>query len=95
MKQESSVTNAADAVPLAGESKVLLTEVRELILSARQSVAQTVNSTTIVAALRRQLGWTHFKAIIALDDPLKRDFYAEMCRMEQWSTPFCRARRYE
>ena len=40
----------------------------------------------IVAALRRQLGWTHFKAIIALDDPLKRDFYAEMCRLEQWST---------
>lgn len=45
MMQESSVTNAADAVPLAGEAKVLLTEVRELILSARQSVAQTVNST--------------------------------------------------
>ena len=148
MKQESSVANAADAVPPAGEAKILLTEVRELILSARQSVAQTVNSTltmlyweigrrirqdvlqakradygaqivaalgrqlerdfgrgfgeknlhrmiqfaavfpdeTIVAALRRQLGWTHFKAIITLDDPLKRDFYAEMCRMEQWST---------
>jgi predicted nuclease of restriction endonuclease-like (RecB) superfamily len=40
----------------------------------------------IVAALRRQLGWTHFKAIIPIDDPLKRDFYAEMCRMENWST---------
>ena len=23
--------------------------------------------------------------IIPLDDPLKRDFYAEMCRMERWS----------
>jgi len=40
----------------------------------------------IVAALRRQLGWTHFKAIIPIDDPLKREFYAEMCRIEQWST---------
>ena len=40
----------------------------------------------IVAALRRQLGWTHFKSIIALEDPLKRDFYAEMCRIENWST---------
>ncbi len=40
----------------------------------------------IVAALRRQLGWTHFKAIIPMADPLKRDFYAEMCRMENWST---------
>lgn len=40
----------------------------------------------IVSALRTQLGWTHFRQIIALDDPLKREFYAEMCRMERWST---------
>jgi predicted nuclease of restriction endonuclease-like (RecB) superfamily len=40
----------------------------------------------IVSALRTQLGWTHFKAIIPLDDPLKREFYAEMCRIERWST---------
>ena len=36
----------------------------------------------IVSALRRQLTWTHIKTIIYLDDPLKRDFYAEMCRIE-------------
>jgi hypothetical protein len=40
----------------------------------------------IVVSLLRQLGWTHFRAIIALDDPLKRDFYTEMCRVEGWST---------
>jgi predicted nuclease of restriction endonuclease-like (RecB) superfamily len=40
----------------------------------------------IVSALRRQLSWTHFKQIIYLDDPLRREFYAEMCRIEQWST---------
>jgi len=40
----------------------------------------------IVSALRRQLTWTHFKTLIYLDDPLKRDFYAEMCRLERWST---------
>lgn len=40
----------------------------------------------IVSALRRQLGWTHFKTIIYIDDPLKRDFYAEMCRLERWNT---------
>jgi len=34
----------------------------------------------------RQLSWTHFIAIIYLQDPLKRDFYAEMCRIESWST---------
>ena len=40
----------------------------------------------IVHALRAKLGWTHFRQIIYLDDELKRDFYAEMCRMENWST---------
>ena len=40
----------------------------------------------IVAALRRQLGWAHFKLLIPLKDPLQRDFYAEMCRIEGWST---------
>jgi len=40
----------------------------------------------IVSALRTQLGWTHLRQIIALDDPLQRDFYAEMCGMERWNT---------
>ena len=40
----------------------------------------------IVATLRRQLGWTHFKALLPLKDDLQREFYAEMCRIERWST---------
>ena len=40
----------------------------------------------IVSALMTQLGWTHFLHIIPIDDPLKRDFYAEMCRIEGWNT---------
>lgn len=40
----------------------------------------------IVSALLRQLSWTHFVSLIYLDDPLKRDFYAEMCRIERWNT---------
>jgi predicted nuclease of restriction endonuclease-like (RecB) superfamily len=40
----------------------------------------------IVSALSRQLGWTHLRSLMYLDDPLKRDFYAEMCRIERWST---------
>lgn len=40
----------------------------------------------IVSSLLRQLSWTHFLSIIYLKDPLQRDFYAEMCRMERWST---------
>jgi predicted nuclease of restriction endonuclease-like (RecB) superfamily len=40
----------------------------------------------IVAAVGRQLGWTHFKALLPIQDDLKRSFYAEMCRVESWST---------
>jgi predicted nuclease of restriction endonuclease-like (RecB) superfamily len=40
----------------------------------------------IVVALIRQLSWTHFLRLIPIDDPLKRDFYSEMCRMEKWNT---------
>jgi hypothetical protein len=39
----------------------------------------------IVQTLSAQLGWSHFLEIISLSDPLKRDFYAEMCRIERWS----------
>ena len=48
--------------------------------------AEVFPDAEIVHALRAQLGWTHFREIIYLDDPLKRDFYAEMCRMENWNT---------
>ena len=40
----------------------------------------------IVAALLRQLSWTHFVLLLPVKDQLKRDFYAEMCRIERWST---------
>jgi len=40
----------------------------------------------IVHALRGQLSWTHFRELIGIEDPLKRKFYAEMCRAERWST---------
>jgi predicted nuclease of restriction endonuclease-like (RecB) superfamily len=40
----------------------------------------------IVTALRSQLSWTHLREIIALDDPLQRRFYVELCRHEAWST---------
>jgi predicted nuclease of restriction endonuclease-like (RecB) superfamily len=44
----------------------------------------------IVSALRRQLSWTHFKQLIYMKEPLQRDFYAEMCRIENWSTRMLR-----
>jgi predicted nuclease of restriction endonuclease-like (RecB) superfamily len=48
--------------------------------------AETFPDPEIVATLRRQLGWAHFKLLIPLKDALKREFYAEMCRIERWST---------
>nr|WP_246196275.1 PDDEXK nuclease domain-containing protein [Aquisphaera giovannonii] len=39
----------------------------------------------IVSALSAQLGWSHFIELIAIADPLKRNFYAELCRTERWS----------
>lgn len=46
----------------------------------------------IVSALSRQLSWSHFLEIIYQKDPLKRDFYAEMCRIERWSVRALRER---
>ena len=40
----------------------------------------------ILHALCAKLGWSHFRQLVYIEDPLKRDFYAEMCRMEGWST---------
>ena len=37
----------------------------------------------ILHALSANLSWTHLRQIVYIDDPLKRDFYAEMCRSEQ------------
>lgn len=54
--------------------------------------AERFPDSKIVAALLRQLGWTHFTMILPISDPLKRDFYAEMCRIERWSTRTLRAK---
>ncbi len=41
---------------------------------------------TILHALCAKLSWSHFRLLISMDDPLKRNFYAEMCSIEGWST---------
>jgi len=38
----------------------------------------------IVVSLIRQLSWTHIIALLPLKQPLQREFYAEMCRIERW-----------
>ena len=46
----------------------------------------------IVATLSRQLSWSHFIEILPLKQPLEREFYAEMCRVERWSVRTLRER---
>src|ERR1017187_2628835 len=147
MMQNKPATRPDAAVLLAQEPTVLLADLRDLILQAREGVARAVDSglTTlywyvgqrirqdilkekradygeqivsalsaqlerefgrgfgeknlrrmiqfaevfpdreIVVSLMRQLTWTHFLALIPLDQPLQRDFCGEMCRVERWS----------
>jgi predicted nuclease of restriction endonuclease-like (RecB) superfamily len=147
MKQRKTAKRTEAGIVPAKEPALLLADLRELILQAREGVARAVNSglTTlywhvgqrirqdilnqkradyggqivaalgrqlesdfgrgfgeknlrrvirfaevfpdgeIVASLMRQLTWTHFVELMPLDQPLQREFYAEMCRVERWS----------
>ena len=40
---------------------------------------------SIIHTLCGQLSWSHFRSIIYIEDPLAREFYTEMCRLERWS----------
>ena len=46
----------------------------------------------IVVTLSRQLSWSHFLALLPLNDPLQRDFYAQMASTERWSVRTLRER---
>lgn len=47
--------------------------------------ANVYPSKEIVVSLIRHLSWTHFIALIPLKEPLQREFYAQMCRVERWN----------
>lgn len=47
--------------------------------------AEVFPDESIVVSAIRQLSWTHFIALIPLKQPLQREFYAEMCRIEKWT----------
>jgi predicted nuclease of restriction endonuclease-like (RecB) superfamily len=48
-------------------------------------LAEVFPAREIVGTLSRQLGWSHFLLLLPVKDDLKREFYAEMCRVERWS----------
>ncbi|MEK6558351.1 MAG: DUF1016 N-terminal domain-containing protein, partial [Candidatus Margulisiibacteriota bacterium] len=54
--------------------------------------AETFPDEKIVVSLIRQLSWTHLLAVISIENPLKREFYIEMCKLEHWSVRTFRER---
>ena len=46
-----------------------------------------------VATLSQQLTWSHFVELLPIEDDLKRDFYAAMCKSEGWTVRALRERK--
>jgi predicted nuclease of restriction endonuclease-like (RecB) superfamily len=61
-------------------------------LSRMMSLVECFPDQQIVSTLSAKLGWSHFVEIVPLKDPLQREFYAEMCRIERWSVRALRAK---
>lgn len=72
-------TLSAKLVPLYGEG------FGERNLARMIKMVTVFSDEQIVATLSKQLSWSHFVEILPIADQLKRDFYAEMCRIERWS----------
>lgn len=56
---------------------------RQLRLCIR--FAQTYPEVQIVHTLCAKLSWSHLRLLAALDDATQRDFYTDMCQLENWS----------
>ncbi|MGJ7546151.1 PDDEXK nuclease domain-containing protein [Variovorax sp. LT1R16] len=54
--------------------------------------AATFRDEAIVATLSRQLSWSHFVLLLALKEPMQRDYYAQMAGAERWSVRTLRER---
>jgi predicted nuclease of restriction endonuclease-like (RecB) superfamily len=47
--------------------------------------AETFPDQQILYTLCRELSWSHLRLLMFVADPIKRDFYCEICRLERWS----------
>lgn len=56
---------------------------RQLRLCIR--FAQTYPEVQIVHTLCAKLSWSHLRLLAALDDAIQRDFYTDLCQLENWS----------
>jgi len=48
-------------------------------------LAEIFPDASILHTVCSQLSWSHLRQLIQIDDPLKRDFYLQICRLEGWS----------
>lgn len=48
-------------------------------------VSYTFSDEQIVYACRTQLNWSHIRALMGIQDSIKRDFYIEMSRLNHWT----------
>jgi hypothetical protein len=48
-------------------------------------VAERFPGASILHTLCGELTWSHLRLLLPIDDPLKRDFYIEIARLERWS----------
>ena len=46
--------------------------------------AESMADERILATLSQELSWSHFQVLLPIKNPLEREFYAEMCRLERW-----------
>jgi len=53
---------------------------------------ETFPDEKIFSTLCRELSWSHTKELIYIKEPLKRDFYIEICKLEHWSVRQLRER---
>jgi predicted nuclease of restriction endonuclease-like (RecB) superfamily len=47
---------------------------------------------SVISTLSETLTWSHFCVLLPLKDALKREFYAELCRVERWNVRTLRAK---
>ena len=48
-------------------------------------IAESFPEEGILSTLCKELSWSHLRLLMFVDDPLKRDFYIEIARLERWS----------
>ncbi|MBW8050735.1 MAG: DUF1016 domain-containing protein [Cytophagales bacterium] len=46
----------------------------------------------IISTLSRQFSWSHIQSFLYIADPLKREFYIEICKLERWPVRLLRER---